>query len=100
MTSSSTKNPSSPTTTAFFIQSALSFVLALVAMTVGIAVLPVDPWVRAFLGIGALYMVTSTFTLAKVVRDRQEDTNVASRIDRARVDKLFAEHDPFTTPSI
>jgi hypothetical protein len=42
-----------------------------------------------------LYAVTSTFTLAKVVRDRQEDTALAHRVDRARVDKLIAEHDPF-----
>ena len=34
--------------------------------------LPVDVWVRGFLGIGSLYVVTSTFTLAKCVRDRQE----------------------------
>ncbi|EWC60015.1 hypothetical protein UO65_4724 [Actinokineospora spheciospongiae] len=96
--SSDTKAPSSPTTGAFFAQAALSFGIALVATTVGIAVLPVDPWVRAFLAIGALYTVTSAFTLAKVIRDRQEDTAVAARIDRARMEKLMAEHDPFRTP--
>ncbi|WP_285505988.1 YiaA/YiaB family inner membrane protein [Actinokineospora sp. NBRC 105648] len=89
------KTPSSPTTSAFFAQAALSFGISLVAISVGIAVLPVDPWVRAFLAIGALYTITSAFTLAKVIRDRQEDSAVASRIDRARVEKLLAEHDPF-----
>ena len=57
--------------------------------------LPVDGWVRAFLGIAMLYTVTSAFTLAKVLRDRQEDTYITSRVDRARLDKLLTDHDPF-----
>jgi hypothetical protein len=36
-----------------------------------------------------------TFTLAKVVRDAQESTALASRIDQARVDRILSEHDPF-----
>ncbi|MGQ0839901.1 YiaA/YiaB family inner membrane protein [Actinokineospora sp.] len=95
-----TKTPPSPTTAAFFAQAALSFSIALIAVTVGIALLPVDPWIRAFLGLGALYAVTSSFTLAKVIRDRQEDAAVASRLDRARMDKLIAEHDPFKAPTL
>jgi hypothetical protein len=37
--------------------------------------------------------VTSAFTLAKCVRDRQEETEVVSRVDQARLDKLLAEQD-------
>jgi hypothetical protein len=87
--------PKSPTTAAFFAQAALSFAVASVTVVVGIVFLPVDPWVRAFLGLGVLYTISSAFTLAKVVRDRQEEYTVANRVDRARVDKLIAEHDPF-----
>jgi hypothetical protein len=50
-------------------------------------------WVRAFLALGLLYVVTSTFTLAKCVRDRQEEAAVVSRVDQARLDKLLAEQD-------
>jgi hypothetical protein len=50
---------------------------------------------RAFLGIGTLYTVMSAFTLAKCVRDRQEDSYLASRVDQARLDKLLTEHNPF-----
>jgi hypothetical protein len=60
------------TSSAFFLQAALSFVISFAAVGIGIAFLPVDTWVRAFLGIAVLYVVTSTFTLAKCVRDRQE----------------------------
>jgi hypothetical protein len=30
------------------------------------------------------------------VRDQQESASLRSRVDQARVDKLVAEHDPFT----
>jgi hypothetical protein len=79
----------------FFAQAAISFGLSLIAVAAGIVFLPVDSWIRAFLAVGLLYTVTSAFTLAKVVRDRQEDSALAHRVDRARVDKLIAEHDPF-----
>jgi len=91
---------SSPTTVAFYAQAALSFGLALVAITVGIIYLPVDPWIRGFLVVGMLYLVTSAFTLAKVVRDRQEENSVVTRVDQARLDKLLAEHDPFKSPTV
>ncbi len=86
---------SSSMTTAFYVQSVLSFALALVAVIAGITYLPVDGWVRGFLGLGVLYTVTSAFTLAKCIRDRQEGTALVSRVDQARLDKLLAEHDPF-----
>lgn len=73
----------------------ISFGVAIVAVAVGIAYLPVNGWVRGFLALGLLYTVTSAFTLAKCVRDRQEDTYLVSRVDQARLDKLLAEHDPF-----
>jgi hypothetical protein len=49
--------------------------------------------VRAFLAFGLLHVVTSSFTLAKCVRDRQEEEAIVSRVDEARLDKLLAEQD-------
>ncbi|HET7684300.1 MAG TPA: YiaA/YiaB family inner membrane protein [Marmoricola sp.] len=89
-----TQNPTK-TTTAFYAQAALSFGVALIAVLFGILYLPVDGWVRAFLGLGSLYLVTSSFTLAKCVRDQQESSLIFNRLDQARVEKLLAEHDPF-----
>jgi hypothetical protein len=81
------------TTTAFYAQAAISFGVSLTAVGFGIAYLPVSSWVRAFLAVGVLYTITSAFTLAKCVRDRQEETDVVSRVDQARLDKLLAEQD-------
>ena len=88
---------SSRNTNAFFVQAALSFGVALLAMVVAVLYLPVDPWVRAFLALGTLFLTTSAFTLAKCVRDAQETSQVVHRLDQARVDKILAEHDPFAT---
>ncbi|MDO9496719.1 MAG: YiaA/YiaB family inner membrane protein [Nocardioides sp.] len=90
---------SSKNTNAFFAQAALSFAIALMTMLFAILYLPVDPWIRAFLGLGTMFLTTSCFTLAKVVRDAQENQYVVSRIDQARVDKILAEHDPFRAVS-
>ncbi|MFG1807345.1 YiaA/YiaB family inner membrane protein [Streptomyces sp. NPDC049040] len=92
--------PQQQTTAAYAVQAAISFTIALGAMVVGVAYLPVGAWERAFLAVGLLYVVTSTFTLAKVVRDRQQEVQVVSRVDQARLDKLLAEHDPFKVEGI
>lgn len=91
--------PQSRTTAAFQAQAWISFGLALLSMVFAVLYLPVDPWVRAFLGLGTLYLTTSAFTLAKCIRDQQEQTSVVSRVDQARLDKLLAEHDPFRVVS-
>ncbi|MEU7577470.1 YiaA/YiaB family inner membrane protein [Streptomyces sp. NPDC041068] len=86
------------TTTAFYGQAVASFAVALGAVAIGIGYLDASAWVRAFLAISVLYLTTSAFTLAKVVRDRQEVEQLVSRVDQARVDRLLAEHDPFAKP--
>ncbi|MHC3473988.1 YiaA/YiaB family inner membrane protein [Streptomyces sp. 7R007] len=82
-------------TAAFHGQAVASFAVAMIATAVGIFRLNADAWVRGFLGIAVLYLVTSAFTLAKVIRDRQEAGQLVSRVDQARLEKLLAEHDPF-----
>ena len=94
----STPNPSR-NTNAFFLQAGLSFGVALLTMIFAICYLPVDPWIRAFLGLGTMFLTTSSFTLAKCVRDNQENQAFYARLDQARVDKILAEHDPFRTVS-
>ncbi|MFI0902696.1 YiaA/YiaB family inner membrane protein [Streptomyces sioyaensis] len=84
-----------PTTTALFVQSAISFGPSLVALMIGIARLPVGPWERGFLALGLILVVSSAFTPAKCVRDRQEVAEVTNRVDKARIDKILIEQDVF-----
>ena len=87
--------PAAKNTSAFFAQSAVAFGVALLAMLVAIFYLPADPWPKAFLALGTLFLTTSAFTLAKCVRDAQENLTVVSRLDQARIDRILADHDPW-----
>src|SRR5690242_4390274 len=82
-------------TPAFFAQAGLSFGIALVGLVFAILYLPVDPWVRAFRAMTSLFLVSSSFTLAKVIRDAQDDKYLVNRVDEARMEKLLTDHDPF-----
>lgn len=86
-------------TSAFFVQAGISFAVALLALTFAVFYLPVDPWIRAFLGLGVMFLTTSSFTLAKCIRDAQESQTVYARLDDARVERILAEHDPYRQAS-
>ena len=79
---------------AWIVQVWLSFALSIGVTALGIYALPVDPWVRAFMGMGLLFTVGSSLSLAKTIRDQHEATRLTTRIDDARVSRLIAEHDP------
>ncbi len=72
------------TTYAFYLQSAISFAASLLFMVGGVYFLPVDGWIRAFLCLGSLFLVNSTFALAKCVRDQQEQRAGEIRVDAYR----------------
>ena len=88
-----TTTPSGPlgNTPAFFAQAAISFAVAALAVGIGITYLPVDRWIRGFLAIGCLFLVSSAFTLAKCVRDHQESTGALTRVDQARLLQLLGD---------
>jgi hypothetical protein len=85
----------SKNTTAFYAQSAIAFGIALFTMLAAIYYLPADGWPKAFLALGTVFLVTSSLSLAKCVRDAQETQYVVSRLDQARVDKILADHNPW-----
>jgi hypothetical protein len=79
---------------AWVAQTWISFVVAVGITSMGIWFLPVDVWVKAFMAMGLLFSVGSTFSLAKTVRDQHESESLRKRIDEARVNRIIAEHDP------
>lgn len=79
---------------AWIIQTWAAFILSISMTTVGIVNLPVDNWVKGFMGMGLAFSVGSTFTLAKTTRDLHEARKITTRIDEAKVEKLLSEHHP------
>ena len=89
--------PSSTHTAAWIAQTWLSFTIAVGATSIGILYMPVDGWLKGYLGMGLLFSVGSTISLSKTVRDIEESKRITSRIDEAKLEKLLAEYDPFTS---
>jgi hypothetical protein len=92
---STNKPRTTKNTSAFYAQAAISFGVSLLGLAFAALYMPGDPWMRAFIAMTTLFLVSSSFTLAKVIRDNQEDQAIYSRLDQARVEKILAEHDPF-----
>ncbi len=79
---------------AWVAQTWLSFAISIGITFLGIWNLPADLWVKSFMGMGVLFSVGSSLSLAKTLRDQHESTKLVKRIDDARVSKLISEHDP------
>lgn len=78
---------------AWVIQTWLSFVISLTATTIGIIYLPVDAWTKGFMGMGLAFSITSTISLTKTQRDLHEGKKLTSKVEEARVEKILTEHD-------
>ena len=69
----------------------VSFTVALLFMSVGIYWVPVDTWVRGYLAIGLFFVVGSTFTLSKTVRDRHEAEKIVNRLTEAKTERILQD---------
>ncbi|NJN48691.1 MAG: hypothetical protein HC805_01395 [Alkalinema sp. RL_2_19] len=78
----------------WIIQSWASLIISLSAMTIGIIYLPVNSWIKGYLGMGLAFTVGSTVSISKTVRDQHEADRLVARVDEARVEKLLNEHHP------
>ncbi|GAB4227280.1 MAG: YiaA/YiaB family inner membrane protein [Stanieria sp.] len=78
---------------AWLIQTWLSFIISITATSIGIIYLPVDTWTKGFMGMGLAFSIGSTLSLAKTQRDLYENKKLTAKIEEARVEKILAEHD-------
>ena len=68
-----------------------SFFIASGTTGAGIAFLPTDGWIKAFLGMGLLFTMGSCFSLAKTMRDAHEQQKLLAKIDEAKTHRLIKE---------
>jgi hypothetical protein len=80
---------------AWIIQAWISFAVSISATAIGITYLPVDGWVKGYLGMGLAFTVGSTISISKTTRDIHESQKLTARVDEARVEKLLSDHHPF-----
>lgn len=67
------------------------FVISFGATVVGLIAAPLMIWVKAFLGMGILFITVSCFSLAKTLRDQHEQRKLVNRISEAKTEKLLSE---------
>lgn len=72
----------------------IAFGLSISMTAIGITYLPVDNWVKGYVGMGLAFSVGSTLTLAKTQRDLHESKRIISRIDEAKVEQLLSQQNP------
>lgn len=90
-----TSSNQSTHTNAWITQTWISFFLSLSATTMGILYLPVDIWVKGYLGMGFMFSIGSTVSLSKTIRDLEESKHILARLDEAKLERLLADYDPF-----
>lgn len=78
--------------TGWVVQAWTSFILSIAAMSFGIMNLPVDNWVKGYMGMGLAFTVGSTISMSKTTRDNHEAKKLIAKVDEARVEKLLSEH--------
>lgn len=69
-----------------------SFVIAIGAMALGIVFSPTDILVKGYLGICALFVVSTTITLSKTMRDEHESQRLFNKISDAKTQQLIKEY--------
>jgi hypothetical protein len=78
-------------TAAWIFQVWASFLLSIGATAIGILWLPVDAWIRAFLGMGLVFSVGSSLSLAKTLRDNHEAGRLLNRLSEAKAEKIIRD---------
>jgi hypothetical protein len=78
-------------TPAWLFQVWASFALSAGVTAIGIGYLPVDMWIRGFLGMGLLFSVGSALSLAKTLRDNHEAKRLINRLSEAKTEKILRD---------
>lgn len=88
----SKENMSQSHSSAWIFQTWVAFILSITATGLGIFFLPVNSWIKAYIGTGLFFSISSTISLSKTQRDIHESQRILSKIEEAKVEKILSEH--------
>ncbi|MCP4109462.1 MAG: hypothetical protein GY749_28720 [Desulfobacteraceae bacterium] len=75
----------------FFVKA--SFVLSAAGMGAGIYYLPADIWVKGYMAMGTVFLIGSSITLTKTIRDEHEAQKLIKKISEVKTEKILKEYD-------
>ena len=70
-----------------------SFFISNGVMFFGIYHAPVDNWIKGFLVMGTLFIVGSSLTLAKTLRDNAETQRLINRVADAKTEQIISSYE-------
>ncbi|GAA5316523.1 MAG: hypothetical protein AseanaTS_17270 [Candidatus Pelagadaptatus aseana] len=73
----------------FFVKA--SFGVSLVAVALGIVFMPADLLIKGYFSLCSLFLISSTITLAKTMRDEHESNRLINKVSEARTSKMINE---------
>jgi len=73
----------------FFVKA--SFGIAIVSVTTGILLVPADILIKGYFALSSLFLVSSTITLSKTMRDEHEAHRLINKVSEARTSKMISE---------
>ena len=69
----------------------VAFAVSLIAMAVGIIFLPTSIVVQGYFALNSLFMVSTTITLVKTLRDEYESQRLIHKISEAKTNRILKE---------
>jgi len=69
----------------------LSFGVSLFLVAAGVFFMPVDIWIKGYLGMGVALLLQSAITLTKTMRDVHEADRLVNRIEDAKTERLLMD---------
>ncbi|MBX2840521.1 MAG: hypothetical protein KTR26_02020 [Flammeovirgaceae bacterium] len=79
-------------TKAFYTMAWISFGISFVGTVIGLYLLDTTLPVKGFFAMSYLFTVSSCFTVAKVVRDKQEGERLINKVENAKTERLINEY--------
>lgn len=74
----------------FFVKAA--FAVSVFAMGVGIFFAPCELWVKGYMAMGTLFVVGSSITLSKTMRDEHESRKMINKISEVKTEKILKQY--------
>jgi len=74
----------------FFVKA--SFAIAILAVVVGIFMLPASLLIKGYFGLSSLFLVNATITLSKTMRDEHETHRLINKVSEARTNQMINEY--------
>ncbi len=70
----------------------VSFLISLAGMIFGISMLPLDIWIKGYFAMGLFFLVSSTISVSKTLRDKHEYDRIINRVEEAKTEKILKEY--------